>query len=125
MRGGSALLTFVAGLTLALTLAVGPALGRPKPAASRASAPKPAATVNIDNKRPVALLNFEIVMAGKDTKPEVIVGKLEKPLPPGGATSFPLVGAEGCAFMARWSFEDIKDSGDVDLCNDAHIVLVD
>ena len=125
MQGGSAQLMIVAGLVLALTPAVGPAMARPKPAASRASEPKPAAKVNIDNKRPVALLSFEIVMAGQDKKPEVIVGKLENPLPPGGATSFPLVGAQGCAFLARWSFEDIKDSGDIDLCNDAHIVLVD
>ncbi len=125
MRGGSAQFIFVAGLLLALTPANGPAMARPKPAASRAMAPKPSPMVNVDNKRPVALLSFEIVMAGKDMKPEVIVGKLEKPLPPGGATSFPLVGAQGCAFLARWSFEDIKDSGDVDLCNDAHIVLVD
>ncbi len=125
MFGGSAQIVAAVALSLALLPATGPALGRPRPAPSRSAAPKPAATVNIDNKRPVALLSFEIVMAGKDTKPEVIVGKLEKPLPPGGATSFPLVGAQGCAFLVRWSFEDIKDSGDIDLCNDAHIVLVD
>jgi len=100
-------------------------MARQRPRSSSPPAPKLAAAVNIDNKRPVALLSFEVVMAGKDAAPEVIVGKLEKPLPPGAATSFPLVGARGCAFLARWSFEDLKDSGDIDLCNDAHIVLVD
>jgi len=108
-----------------MIMAIGPALGRPKARPPRPAAPKLAAAVNIENKRPVPLLSFEIVMAGKDKAQEVIVGKLEKPLPPGGAASFPLDGAQGCAFLARWSFEDIKDSGDVDLCNDAHIVLVD
>jgi hypothetical protein len=125
MSGGSVRIIFAAGLVLATIPATVPTMARPRPSPSRPPVPKTAAAVNIDNKRPVALLSFEIVMAGKDTKPEVIVGKLEKPLPPGGATSFPLVGAEGCAFLARWSFEDIKDSGDIDLCNDAHIVLVD
>lgn len=125
MTGGSARFFFVVGLVMAITASVDPTLARPKPAPVKTLPPKPASAVNIDNKRPVALLSFEIVMAGKDTQPEVIVGKLEKPLPPGGATSFPLVGAQGCAFLARWSFEDIKDSGDIDLCNDAHIVLVD
>ncbi len=125
MSRGYARSVFAAVMVLALLPATSPATGRPKTAASRSTAPRTAASVNIDNRRPVPLLSFEIVMAGKDTQPEVIVGKLEKPLPPGGATNFPLVGARGCAFLARWSFEDIKDSGDVDLCADAHIVLVD
>lgn len=114
-----------AGLALAALLAIGPAQGRPKSGFPRSSAPRPAAAVSIENKRPVPLLSFEVVMAGKDQAPEIVVGKLEKPLPSGAAASFPLNGAQGCAFLARWSFEDIKDSGEVDLCNDAHIVLVD
>ena len=125
MPGGRAHSAFVAGTVVAMLAAHGPAQARPKSGQSRAAAPKPAATVNIENKRPVPLLSFEIVTPGKDKEPEVIVGKLEKPLPPGASASFPLEGAQGCAFLARWSFEDIKDSGDVDLCNDAHIVLVD
>ena len=125
MPGRRACPFFTAGLALGMFLAVGPALGRAKSGLPRASAPRPAATVSIENKRPVALLSFEIVMAANDKTPEVVVGKLEKPLPPGSAASFPLDGAQGCAFLARWSFEDIKDSGEVDLCNDARIVLVD
>jgi len=125
MTGGHAHTVFAVGIVVAMLAAHDPALGRPKSGLSRSAAPRPTATVNIENKRPVPLLNFEIVMAGKDKEPEVIVGKLEKPLPPGAAASVPLNGAQGCAFLARWSFEDIKDTGDVDLCNDAHIVLVD
>lgn len=86
---------------------------------------KVAAAVNLENKRPVSLLRFEIVMQGVDKTPETIVGKLEKPLGSGQSASFPLTGATGCLFQARWAFEDINDVGDVDLCNDAHIVLVD
>jgi hypothetical protein len=99
-----------------------PAAGAPKP---RPEAVKLAAAVNLENKRPVALLNFEIVMPARDKTPETIVGKLDKPLAAGEMASFPLEGGTGCAFEARWAFEDIKDAGDVDLCNDAHIVLVD
>jgi hypothetical protein len=99
-----------------------PAIGAPKP---RTAPLKLAAAVNLENKRQVSLLNFEIVMPARDKTPETIVGKLEKPLAAGGAASLPLTGGKGCVFEARWAFEDIKDSGDVDLCNDAHIVLVD
>jgi len=84
-----------------------------------------ATSVRLENKRPVSLLNFEIVIPAKDRTPETIVGKLEKPLASGASASFPLVGAKGCMFEARWAFEDLKDVGDIDLCNDAHIVLVD
>jgi hypothetical protein len=99
-----------------------PAVGEPKP---RTAAPKLAAAVNLENKRPLALLNFEIVMPARDKTPETIVGKLDRPLAAGGTTRFPLSGGDGCVFEARWAFEDVKDAGDVDLCNDAHIVLVD
>jgi len=129
MRGGMRFLSFAMTralglplIPLLLLLMAGAAIARP---GSKPSAPKLATAVNIENKRPAALQSFEIVMPGKDKQPEVIVGKLDKPLPPGGAASFPLVGAKGCTFLARWAFDDIKDAGDVNLCNDAHIVLVD
>ncbi len=93
--------------------------------AAKPSPVKLAQAVNLENKRLVALKSFEIVMAAKDKTTEAIVGKLEKPLPAGASASFPLTGAKGCQFEARWAFEDAKDSGDVDLCNDAHIVLMD
>ncbi len=109
-------------VALVVVCGVAPANGALK---ARLSAPKLAAAVNLENKRPVSLLNFEIVARAKDKTPEFVVGKLEKPLVAGGAASFPLTGGDGCLFEARWSFEDIKDSGEVDLCNDAHIVLVD
>jgi hypothetical protein len=90
-----------------------------------ATALKLATSVNLENKRRVPLLHFEIVMPGKDKAPEMIVGKLEKPLAAGQAASFPLTGGKGCVFEARWAFEDFRAEGDVDLCNQAHIVLVD
>ncbi len=84
-----------------------------------------AAAINLENKRPVALLEFEIVAPGKDKAPETVVVKLGKPLAAGGAASLPLAGGEGCHYQARWAFEDFQDAGDVDLCGNAHIVLVD
>lgn len=122
MRGRPMLLAFATALVLTALMMDEAAIARSR---SNPVTPKLAAAVNIENKRPSPLLSFEIVMHGKDTQSEVVVGKLDKPLPPGGATSFPLVGAHGCAFLARWAFADIKDAGDIDLCNDAHIVLVD
>lgn len=128
-------------LAIAGLIAIGcatPAFGATKKHA--AQSPKLAAAVNLENKRLVSLLSFEIVMLGKDRpgkrpadkkppgkdeKPETIVGKLEKPLPAGQSASLPLNGAKGCLFEARWKFEDADDAGAVDLCNDAHIVLVD
>jgi len=106
-------------------LAVG--AGAPASAVHKAkpAAPKLASAVNLENKRPVSLLNFEIVTPARDKTPETLVGKLDKPLAAGASASFPLTDAKGCIFEARWAFEDLKDSGDVDLCNDAHIVLVD
>lgn len=86
---------------------------------------KLAQTVNLENQRPVSLKSFEIVMAAKDKSPEIIVGKLDGPLAAGARAQFPLIGAKGCLFEARWTFDDAKDSGDVDLCNDAHIVFAD
>lgn len=103
-------------------LAAAPALGAAK---ARPAAATPAAAVSLENKRRVSLMSFEIVLPAKGTRPETLVGRLEKPLASGATASFPLTGAKGCAFEARWAFEDMKDAGDVDLCSDAHIVLVD
>jgi len=126
----------VAGL-VALGLAT-PALGAAKTRAT--PRPRLAKAVNLENKRNISLLSFEVVMPGedmpgqdlsskdspsKDKTPETIVGKLEKPLGAGESASLPLTGAKGCVFEARWKFADIGDSGAVDLCNDARIVLVD
>ena len=98
--------------------AVGATKPRPAPA-------KLAQAVNLENQRLVPLKSFEIVMAAKDKTPEIVVGKLDKPLAAGGRAQFPITGAKGCRFEARWAFDDAKDSGDVDLCNDAHIVFAD
>ena len=116
----------LAGL-VALGLAT-PALGAAKPRSP--PRPKLATAVNLENKRNISLLSFEVVMPGKDLPsknktPETIVGKLEKPLGAGESASLPLTGAKGCVFEARWKFADVGDSGAVDLCNDARIVLVD
>lgn len=100
------------------------AIASPK---SKGSATKPnsATAVNVENKRPKPLLTFEIVMSVKDSKSDTIVGKLERPLAAGESVSVPLIGARGCVFQARWKFEDVDDVGTVNLCSDAHIVLVD
>jgi hypothetical protein len=121
----------LAGL-VALGLAT-PALGVAKPRSP--PRPKLATAVNLENKRNISLLSFEVVMPGEDTPsktlpgkdktPETIVGKLEKPLGAGESASLKLTGAKGCVFEARWKFADVGDSGAVDLCNDARIVLVD
>lgn len=158
-------------LALAGLLAFGlasSALGAARP--RKPKPPKPATIVNLENKRSVPLLAFEVVMLvqdtsskdtsskeplgqappsqepiGKDTPDkdtpandiqgkdgprndsaaEAVVGRLEKPLGPGESVSLPLTGAKGCSFEARWQFADVADVGSVDLCNDAHIVLVD
>jgi hypothetical protein len=111
----------VAGL-IAL-FCVSPSLARPK---GGKVAPRPAArSVNIENKRVVALLSFEILTPPEDAKEGVVLGKLEKPLDGGQSISLSLPNATGCVFEARWRFEDAKDQGSVDLCSDAHIVLID
>lgn len=138
-------------LALAGLVALGFATKAPGAARPRKPPPpKPAAAVNLENKRNVSLLSFEVVMqgkgapgkdapgtdapakdtsakdvAGKDTVEETIVGRLEKPLGAGESASLPLTGAKGCLFEARWQFADVGDAGSVDLCNDAHIVLID
>lgn len=91
----------------------------------RAPRPETPTAVTLENKRRVALQSFEIVMAGKASSAEIIVGKLDKPLQAGETVSLPLDKPKGCLFQARWKFEDAADGGAVDLCNDAHIVLVD
>jgi hypothetical protein len=105
------------------------ALGAVAPVSGAAETPvkalKLAAAVNLENKRPVALLHFEIVSPARNKTPEIVVGKLEKPLAAGASASVPLSSAEGCAYQARWAFEDFTDAGEVDLCGSAHIILVD
>ena len=93
---------------------------KPRPAPS-----KLALAVNLENHRLVPLKSFEIVMTARNKTSETIVGKIDKPLAAGGHAQFPIAGAKGCLFEARWAFDDAKDSGDVDLCNDAHIVFAD
>ena len=96
----------------------------------RGPRPETPIAITLENKRRVALQSFEIVMAGKAysgdaSLAEIIVGKLDRPLPGGETVSLPLDKPKGCLFEARWKFEDADDGGAVDLCNEAHIVLVD
>ena len=101
---------------------VAQAVGATKP---RTAPSKLAQAVNLENRRLVPLKSFEIVMTAKDKTTEIIVGKIDKPVAAGARAQFPITGAKGCLFQARWAFDDAKDSGDVDLCNDAHIVFAD
>jgi hypothetical protein len=118
-------------MAFAALMAIGCAAGAIASPKTKGSTTKPnvASAVNVENKRPKPLLTFEIVMSVKDSKSDsksdTIVGKLEKPLAAGESVSVPLTGAKGCVFKARWKFEDVDDVGTVDLCSDAHIVLID
>jgi hypothetical protein len=112
----------LAMIGVAAAAGVAQAVGATKP---RPTPAKLAQTVNLENQRYVPLKSFEIIMTAKGQGPEIIVGKLDKPLAAGASARFPLTGARGCRFQARWAFDDAKDSGDVDLCNDAHIVFAD
>ena len=93
---------------------------KPRPAPA-----KLAQAVNLENRRLVPLKSFEVVMMAKDKTSETIVGKIDKPLAAGDRAQFSITGAKGCLFEARWAFDDAKDSGDVDLCNDPRIVFAD
>lgn len=115
-------------LAIAGLIAIGCATASVAVAKSK-TAPKSklAAVVDLENKRPASLMSFEIVMpADTDGKgAEKVVAKLAKPLASGKRMKLRLEGAKGCVFEARWKFEDTSDAGFVDLCHDAHIVLVD
>ena len=99
---------------LAIVALASPAVAAPK---AKKNAP---ATIEVSNKRAVALSAFEL--SGADGKS---VGKLAKPLPAGKKASVRLVRAKGCDYVARWQFEDAGDEAQVDLCNDPKIILTD
>jgi hypothetical protein len=114
-------------LALASLLAVSCAAGAIASSRIKETAPaklKTPTAVNVDNKRHKSLLTFEIMMATTNGQ-DKIVGRLERPLAAGKSMSVRLKGALGCNFRARWKFDDVDDSGTVDLCSDAHIVLID
>lgn len=102
------------------------ALAGPKSQGKPDSKASSASLVNLENKRPVSLLTFEIILPGAE-KPdkEQIVAKLVKPLAAGRSIKLRLGRSNGCMFDVRWKFEDAGDVGSVDLCKDAHIVLTD
>lgn len=124
MRLRSALACALVALAASAPAAVRARTHRATPAPM--SAQLPANEVSLENRRRTPLLDFEIIMPGQDKTKEIVVGRIDKPLASGAATKFPLQGASGCAFEARWTFGDnIHDAGEIDLCNDAHIVLID
>ncbi|QGM47431.1 hypothetical protein [Methylocystis heyeri] len=86
---------------------------------------EPPVVVTLENKRSVSLQSFTIAKKGSGPAPELIVAKLDKPLPAGEKADLKLERATGCLFQARWKFDDADDAGALDLCNDAHIVMVD
>jgi hypothetical protein len=85
-----------------------------------------ASLLRLENKRPVSLLNFEVVLPDAE-KPERgrIVARLVEPLAAGRSIELRLGAAKGRRFDVHWRFEDSADAGSVDLCKDAHIVLTD
>jgi hypothetical protein len=115
----------LAPLGLIACLCAAPALAAQKKRAPEQPPLKLAEKVDLENKRALSLLSFEIAMPDADPAKAVIVAKLEKPLLGGARIDLPLAGAKGCVFEARWQFEDAADAGSLDLCSDAHIVLID
>jgi hypothetical protein len=110
----------IVGVAAVIVVAQADGAEKPRPAPA-----KLALAVNLENHRLVPLKSFEIVMMAKDKTTETIVGKIDRPVAAGDRAQFPIMGGKGCLFQARWTFDDAKDSGDVDLCNDAHIVFAD
>lgn len=102
------------------------AFAAPKPQGKTGANGKSASHLNLENKRPVSLLSFEIILPGAE-KPaqEQIVAKIDKPLAAGESVKLRFGKSHGCVFDVRWKFEDAGDVGSVDLCKDAHIVLTD
>ena len=100
--------------------------------ATPAKAKKPPAEISIENGRKVALNSFEITFDEPEPKkgtkprpPRPAVVKLDEPLAPGEKKVVKLIGARGCAYVAKWAFVDAKDEGRIDLCGDPKIVLTD
>jgi hypothetical protein len=109
-----------------LVCVVAAPIGATKAAPKRdAERREPPPVVTLENKRSVSLQSFTIAKKGSGPAPELIVAKLDKPLPAGEKADLKLERATGCLFQARWKFDDADDAGALDLCNDAHIVMVD
>lgn len=102
------------------------AVAEQKPKEAPSSNSKSVSLLDLENKRPVSLLAFEVILPDAE-KPEQekIVAKLDKPLAAGRSVKLRLAAKSGCVFDIRWKFEDAGDAGSVDLCKDAHIVLTD
>jgi hypothetical protein len=97
------------------------ALATPAVAAPKKQA-RPPASIEIHNQRKVALTSFALSTPGEDGK---AIGALAKPLAAGAKARIQLKNAKGCAYVAKWEFEDAGDEGQVDLCHDPKIVLTD
>lgn len=88
---------------------------------------KSVSLLDLENKRPVSLLVFEVTLPPGAEKPDQhkVVAKLDRPLAPGRSVKLRLAKQGVCVFDIKWKFEDAGDVGSVDLCRDAHIVLTD
>ncbi|HEY8261298.1 MAG TPA: hypothetical protein VIG55_08815 [Methylosinus sp.] len=84
------------------------------------------ASLKLENKRFVSLLEFEVILPGTPAPEEArIVARLAEPLAAGRSVELPLGGSDSCRYEVRWRYDDVEDAGAVDLCKDAHIVLTD
>ena len=95
------------------------AIAAPAAAAPKAKMKAPGA-VEVFNKRAVSLNAFVLTNEAGKT-----VGKLAKPVAAGKKASVKIAAGKGCAYLARWEFEDAGDEAQVNLCNDPKIVLTD
>lgn len=94
----------------------------PSAAAPRARKPRPPSAVEVVNQRKTALQAFELATRDAQDKP---LAKIAAPLASGAQTRLRIAHAKSCVYVARWKFEDAGDEAEVDLCNDAKIVLTD
>jgi hypothetical protein len=84
------------------------------------------ASLTLENKRFVSLLEFEVILPGTPAPEDArIVARLAEPLAAGRSVELPLGGSDSCRYEVRWRYDDVEDAGAVDLCKDAHIVLTD
>jgi hypothetical protein len=109
----------LAGLGVAVITA--PVISAPVMAAPKQKAAHPPATIEIHNQRNV-VLNAFVLTKQDDGK---TIAKLAKPIPAGEKAKIQLSKAKGCAYLARWEFEDAGDEAQVDLCHDPKIILTD
>jgi len=112
----------LSGFVLAgLASASGSALAAPRKA--KAKPMKIPATIVVENRRSVELLNLSIAPSDAEDK---VLATLKKPLGAGKKTVVSLKGLKSCSVMVAGTFADDGDaSGEIDVCREKSITLVE